>query len=81
MSIQEGIHSEIIDDLSQQVESYEHSYQNNHSLSCDEMTIAQNLRQRKTTGDVVGYCNLDGVKAEMLQLENECQSIAEGRAS
>lgn len=76
MSIKEGIHHEIIEDVAESVKMCEHEYQRNHSLTFDEVTVCQNLVQRKGTGEVIGYCNLSQASQEISDLQTEIDSAA-----
>lgn len=76
MATQEGCHTEIIQDVAKVVESLD-DYQKYHSLMFDEVTISQGLVQRKTTGEVVGYCKLNSVQEEILKIEKRVKDMAE----
>ncbi|XP_052130258.1 uncharacterized protein LOC113209909 [Frankliniella occidentalis] len=76
--IQEGCHSDIIKDVAERVAGFRHSYQHYHSILLDEIYINQNLVSRKSDGSVVGYCHLDDVTQELLQLQHTVAAAAEG---
>jgi hypothetical protein len=76
MDVYEGCHPDIIEDLAKITNASEHPYQQNHVLSFDEVTVSQNLVTRKDTGEVIGYCKLDTVKSEMLELEKKLKDTA-----
>ncbi|XP_034245722.1 uncharacterized protein LOC117647860 [Thrips palmi] len=76
MDVYEGCHPNIIEDVAKVVSASKHPYQQNHVLSFDEVTISQNLVTRKATGEVIGYCNLDLAKSEVLNLEKKLKDTA-----
>ena len=78
MAVKEGIHHEIIEDVSKAVQACEHAYQENHVLIFDEVQICRGLVQNKSTGEVVGYCHLDKVQQEIIELEQRLNGTAQG---
>ncbi|KAK3910200.1 Autophagy-related protein 16 [Frankliniella fusca] len=69
MDIHEGCHPDIIEDVAKVVNACKHPYQKHHVLSFDVVTVSQNLVTRKDSGEVIGYCKLDAVKSDILELE------------
>ena len=72
-----GVHTEIIEDVAKTVDGLEHEYQRNHVLVFDEVAVCKGLVQKKSTGEVIGYSNLDKVQEEMVTLEKHVKDLAE----
>lgn len=51
MAVKEGIHTEIIEDVTKAVDYLDHEYQRNHVPIFDEVAICQGIAQKKSTGE------------------------------
>ena len=78
--VAEGCQMQFINEIGKEVEEMKkkHDYQIFHSLTFDEVTICENLVQKKTTGEVVGYCKLNSVQTELLELRKQLEAEAQG---
>jgi hypothetical protein len=77
IEVQDGVCRPIINEIAEQVNSFEHDYQRFHVLMFDEVYISEKLVQKKNTGEVVGYCKLTEVQQEFEELQQIVKSAAE----
>jgi len=66
----DGIDDAALQDVAERVAKMPHEYQKYHSLICDEMHICQNLVFRKTTGEMIGYVNLNSAFSDVAAFES-----------
>lgn len=76
--VDEGVKFDFINEVSQQVKNLKnYSYQRFHILMCDEIVISEKIVQKKSTGEVIGYCKLNEVQTEMMELQRKLESEAQ----
>ncbi|KAK3911433.1 Membrane protein insertase YidC [Frankliniella fusca] len=67
--IEQGIDTTILADVAKQVASEELNRKQYHVLLADEMYISKNLVVQKSTGEVIGFTNLDNLDKEVKILD------------
>ena len=66
-----GVHKEFVNEIAQRVIDSKYDYQKFHVLSFDEMTIKENLVQKKGSGKIIGYVKLNEVQTELEELKEK----------
>ena len=74
--VKEEMQTQFINEVAEKVENRKHPYQDNHVLYFDEVTVCENLVPKKSTGEVVGYCKLNEVQTELLELKTKLEHEA-----
>ncbi|KAK3909139.1 DNA transposase [Frankliniella fusca] len=76
--VKPGCQFQFINETSEKVRNMEHDYQKYHVLMFDEMYVREKIAQKKSTGEIIGYCSLSEVQSEMLELRHKLQGEAQG---
>ncbi|XP_052127944.1 uncharacterized protein LOC127750386 [Frankliniella occidentalis] len=68
--IKQGIDTTVLENIAKQVAVEEKSRKQYHTLMADEMHISKNLVVQKSTGEIIGFTNLDELDKEVKILDS-----------
>ena len=76
--VEPGIQYQFVNETAERVQKMKYPYQKYHTLLFDEVTVSNNLVQRKSSGQVMGYCKLSEVQTELIELRKKLEDEAQG---